>query len=768
MSRSCVVALAMVASSALIGPVSADFPCEERRLGARHYDMEWRWSDLTPYDLDDDGQLDLLASADGALLQYQCGSGAVPLRLEDHTPALDARFRAVADLNHDGRPDLVVFSASGHGHVVLRSDEPSFAPALDLIALPSITVDGLAIGDIDDDGHLDIVTRDGDGLSDLFHLRRGDGTGHFAVPELLLAGGRFEGFAFADVDLDGLTDFVAVSRALDQTILRRGQPGIAFAPIESLIATERHDRVEIADLDADGDLDIVQSLSPEPYVAVIRNENGTLAPPELIPVGVAPQLLTLADMNADGLLDLIAGSAQLSVFHATRDETFELAATTPSIMANFGTYRVLAIDIDGDERLDLLTSGSYRASISLQDRLGGFNGSTLYPVSGTSPRHVALGDVNLDGHLDLVHTVAQRSALDVRFGAGDGTFGPLSEAIVAAPPTGVALADFNGDGQLDLAATSHDAELMTVLLGRPGGTFELSQMLPVPKYGRSVSAGDLDGDGIIDLATTGGGDGYPPSTEIFRNTGDGTFSHWQTLLPGASGSDERILDLDSDGWNDVVVNLDASSLKVYWGSDEGLTEATAYSFPDVGFYRFATGDMDGDRMTDIISIGLYVDQLSILSQSEPRRFTLTESVPISSSSSSLAVADINHDGALDVFRTVANGRLGVYLGTGNGTLHAVRQFFGAAYAPPAFADLDGNGTLDVVVADARMDLIAVHLNRCTTCPDDFDADHAIGWSDLLLMLGAWESDATPFDLDHDGTVGPFDLTALLTHWGTCR
>ena len=741
----------------------AQFSCEETRFGNRAHLSSWSGRHSILYDLDEDGTSDLIDLVSGDVGQFLCGQGLAPVRIENLDAPAGVVYGAVADVNHDGRGDLVVFSHQDGGATLLRNADPSFAPAIEIETRSLVSVSGLAIGDVDDDGHPDIVTRESQGAVNRLYLWRGHGTGHFDLPEVLWDGHHFrEGFVLADIDLDGLTDLVAVSDTLDATIIARGLSGTDFGPIEPLIETTVRDRVDVKDLDADGDLDIIQSLHPEPFVAVIRNEGGTLAQPELIPVDDTPQMLTVADMNADGLPDIVSGSGRFSIHHATKVGPFEHAFTTDMPTSSFGE-RIAAVDVDGDGRRDIMSGRGSYAQVALQYADGSFTSSSFIDD------HSAFfaEDLNGDRVLDILVRSSDTQAIGVLHGVADGTFLPVIWFPISHVPRATTVVDLNADGWLDVACTSHDEEVMTILLGGDGGRFKIGSALPTPKYGRSVSAGDLNGDGIIDLATTGGGDtGVPASTRIFLGLGDGTFVYQDDILPDGYPSEERIADLDGDGWNDLLVNIDADTLAVHWGDADGLTAPTHYSFPTIGMRNFATADVDQDGVLEVLVVGGLERNFTVLHQSAPRDLSVGADLTTFLNGRGVATADVNNDGTIDAIVAMSSEMTNVYLGMGNGSFHPARRFVGLPHGASTMKDFDGDGLIDLLMS--HDDALRLRRNRCTTCPDDFDADHAIGWSDLLLMLGAWESDATPFDLDHDGTVGPFDLTALLTHWGTCR
>ncbi len=89
-------------------------------------------------------------------------------------------------------------------------------------------------------------------------------------------------------------------------------------------------------------------------------------------------------------------------------------------------------------------------------------------LAGPSPSGVTIGDVDRDGHPDLVVTNVGSSSVSVLFGNGDGTFQWQLAFATGAWPGSPAIADFNGDGLPDIATCNANSDSVSLPLGACG------------------------------------------------------------------------------------------------------------------------------------------------------------------------------------------------------------------------------------------------------------------------------------------------------------
>ena len=335
---------------------------------------------------------------------------------------------AVADVNGDGKPDLVV-ATSGSVEVLLGNGDGTFQAALDVGGSSGY----LAVRDVNGDGIPDLVVTGctGSNCAGYVAVLLGNGDGTFQTAVTYDSGGDYPlAVAAGDVNGDGKPDLVVTN------CVSHGQscgyyPGLVgvllgngdgtFQPVVTYDSGGDYPAaVAIADLNGDAKPDlVVGELGSAGWTSgvaavLLGNGNGTFQPPATYDVeGVTPSSVAIADVNRDHKLDLVVTSQ----------------CSEPSCHAD-GVVSVLLGNGDGTFQLE-----------------------ATYDSGGFEPRSVAVQDVNGDGKPDVAvaNTGTDRGSAGVLLGNGDGTFQAAvtfdSGGISA---LGVALADVNGDGLPDL------------------------------------------------------------------------------------------------------------------------------------------------------------------------------------------------------------------------------------------------------------------------------------------------------------------------------
>ena len=380
--------------------------------------------------------------------------------------------------------------------------------------------------------------------------------------------------------------------------------------------------VAVGDLNGDGRLDIVVTnaclsyddcpfldvldVMGHPTVGVLLgNGDGTFKPVVTYDSGGfqrpdVPSSVTLADMNGDGILDIVVTNScgyiddcaegTVSVLYGNGDGTFN---PTPIGGWSNGFLPVATVvgDVNGDGKPDLLTVNTCyeksicddvtctcptaSVSILLNDGWGYFRSGGVCKTGAPWARGIVTGDLNGDGKLDMV--VMYDGVVSVLLGSGQGSFqSPVLYTTGGTYLRSVALADVNGDGKLDLLALNGYSASVSVLLGNGNGTFRSPVLYNLGVGASSLTVGDLNGDGKVDLViATGSG------IAVLLGKGDGTF---QSPLTFGSQSDWSyaiaIGDVNGDGKPDLVTANEysplfyADSAAAVWINNSGATTST--------------------------------------------------------------------------------------------------------------------------------------------------------------------------------------------------
>jgi len=291
----------------------------------------------------------------------------------------------------------------------------------------------------------------------------------------------------------------------------------------------------------------------------------------------------------------------------------------------------------------------------------------------------------------------------------------------------LAVADINGDGKLDIVLTNFNGAgnewdqthgAFGVLLGNGDGTFQPIQSTLLSQSTSYLAIGDLNGDGKPDLVISGccetNNDGL---VTVLLGNGDGTFqspvSYDSGGTAGGVGGQIALADLNKDGKLDVVVVNWGDSLGVLLGNGDGtLQSAQAYRV-DYNAFGLGLADLNKDGKTDaaVVAIGDFgaLDLDVLLGNGDGTFQPYASSLLDSCAMTSLAIADLNGDGAPDVVGSISgnewcgpNGAVGVALGNGDGTFQPMVFYDAGGYYPNSvrIADVDEDGIKDILVANA--------------------------------------------------------------------
>jgi len=273
------------------------------------------------------------------------------------------------------------------------------------------------------------------------------------------------------------------------------------------------------------------------------------------PTGRAPNAIAHADFNGDGIEDLVVpnsfqGSMAVNVLFGNGDGSFR----TPVFVITGGQApsTVAAADLNGDGIPDIVVGNILSGTVSVLLGVGDgtFRPPLIANTGGIFPKNLRVGDFNGDGIPDVATANQVSNNVSVLLGNGDGTL-RLSQVVpVSDSPFSLAVGDLNNDGLPDLAVT-HGGRPVTVeiLAGTGDGTFTRAADVTLPVLSLGAAIADLDGDGHADLVLT---DGDRPGLSVFFGNGDLTFQPAVSLPLDAAPSSVTVADLNADQVPDLV------------------------------------------------------------------------------------------------------------------------------------------------------------------------------------------------------------------------
>jgi len=317
---------------------------------------------------------------------------------------------------------------------------------------------------------------------------------------------------------------------------------------------------QVADLNGDGIPDLITANNSTGNVTIrLGVGKGVFNSPTTLSPGGHAHKVRMADLNGDGKLDMVVlddstSPSTVSIYLGNGDGTFKARTT---LSAGSFSEVVEIGDLNGDGKLDLVVLDGW-SDYTISTFIGNGDGTFQARVTradqfGTDQFSAALGDENGDGKLDLV-TANIGSNINFFYaygGNGNGTFAtpPGFPIITNDTHFGVQLADLRRIGKLDAVLTDYSSGLVSVVLGNGDGTWKAEATYSVGANPTGVKVADVNGDGIPDIVTADYTDG---TVSVLLGKGDGTFAARKSFKVGGQPYDVKVADINGDGVPDLI------------------------------------------------------------------------------------------------------------------------------------------------------------------------------------------------------------------------
>lgn len=723
------------------------------------------------------------------------GTFSAPVRM---FPGVNVAQMAAADLNEDGFIDLlgtVGSRGTSNGFAVLFGNgDGTFDEPISLN--PELQFSDPIVVDLDGDGHLDLVLGP-QGLQFGFSIPgvgiyygRGDGTFETVVfptsasPESRLSEptvGDFNGDGI--LDLGGRTQVFIPStppfapQTQDQVTVLLGNGDRTFGPPTTAPSPSALADPITGDFNGDGNLDLVSDGALTSLVIALGDGEGAFIPAprrSAVPRRAVP---IRADLDRDGIADLLVVNSGGDVL--LRRGQAGANRFGPAEILNPNRPALEATVISTIDGLAVVSSNA-GGGLTLYRFVGGsFVPSSIPPATDTAAR-IRSADLNGDSLDDLVTADRNKSVLTIYFQNADGTFSAPLAVPLGTGTNGVTFADIDGRDGLDILTVNRSSGDLSVFLNDPAHSFAnaaryraslslvgmeavLGTIHPVSSEEPiGLSVGDFTGDGIADVVVV---ERVARQLRVLAGDGNGGFANptaafstpiGQEVGPGADLGQLLSSDFDFDGNLDVAIVAEGSDqLLIYRGTGSGtfllLQTAPAGNSP-TGMSVHQLNDDDGDGridandFPDMLIGNSFGDVLALLGNGDGtfRSFVRTDQRV------SFVATDLDGDGALDV--VLAQQALDT-------AFSRLRTPGARAFSPGAFrldggdgligpgdveiADLDGQNGGDLIFANTGSNNVLVYLRR---------ADGTFDEAPLSFFAGTSPTDLHLNDLNGDGLM----------------
>ena len=682
---------------------------------------------ITKGDFNNDGLLDVVvalfanstSNSNYAFLKG-LGNGKFDTPISGLANATQTNQVASADFNGDGNLDIALTNVSSSTvTVLLGNGDGTFGTP---VPYTVNAVKNLTLGDINEDGAIDIVTSSANSNTSLLGSVGSPGT--FTLGTAFNIPGSVSDIRLADMNGDNHLDVVSVGTSgVGVSLNTVGSLG-TFANAVTYATGASPFSLTLCDIDNDGHIDVINSNKTANTISVKKNNgSGVLAAAVNYTTGAGPEGVEYADINGDGNKDIIVanGSAStMSIFYGSSSGALTLYQTTQCP----GSPRALVIgNFNSDAYPDIVTaqlSGTF-----VNSYLGNSTNNYILPniyATGNTPKSISSNDFNGDGKKDLVVANSADNNFQLFIGNGSGSFTAAGTFATGTLPSSIISGDLDGDGDMDVVTANFTSNNISIFYGNGSGGFAAPTNISVQTGPIQVRMGNLNGDAYPDLVVANQTSG---SISVILSSGAATYNAPVDYVTNATTSAIAFLDINNDTYNDILVghNVTSSVLIKFTNNGSGVLTnvgnvGTAV-FPNVT--AMEATDLDGDADIDVV-LACFSGIIKVHNINGTGILT-TLATSITSGNSpgrDVAILDVNSDGRKDVVAVYSPGQSGQLVlsmasSTGSNAAYTLtngpRSFaceIGSAGL--ASGDFNGDGRIDLAVVNEVSNSFNIHFN----------------------------------------------------------
>ena len=565
--------------------------------------------------------------------------------------------------------------------------------------------------------------------------------------------------AVGDIDLDGDTD--VVSGGTGDVVWLHENVGGAQAPFSTraLESVNLLRFVEIVDMNSDGLPDIVAASSGDNMIRILLQSTENPGEFQTVVVSaevIGAQSLGIADFDGDSHLDIVAGGFGDTVRWLENVDGSATAFTlheidAPGVGAT-GGMAVAVVDINDDERPDVLSAWANGSGVNLHRNLGGDPPLFETLEVGLSPLSTSVsgGDIDGDGLVDVVSASSENDGVYFWRNLGTETLSFAREGVTsgANKVTSISLGDMDGDDDLDIVSGSTFDDAIRWYRNdsnvSPRIAFRKESLIGGLGHPNGVAVADIDGSGRRDVVSVELFTGF---IRIFRNKGGDPPAWGLMSVPPAASQPNQVLaaDLNNDDQMDLLVN----EAGLHWRRNDGGEPPSFTEFTVTNDIVGAANIVDFDNDSDPDIVVNSGSNIRLFRHNGAQQPDFSSEVIISTGMSAAysAAADIDGDGDVDIVAG-STSELRWYERISDEPLtfqvHSISTSIVGSMTHVALADFDLDGDVDIAVGRSNA-AIAWHEN---------DGEPSGGFTEHLINPSGGTGFAVEtvqvVDLDNDG------------------